>query len=150
VKANKVTAIESNYGSVPGNRKHKDLVVRLPLISLTRLLRRQHVVPQTPQMLNGRKTEVLVGVQSDRCLSILIILDCLINLFRMAMVVIPRRVQVRLGEAGMPFENLLIGQVEPLPLDQTGYRMPRVANARFAVTDPVSFLNPTSCVRVTI
>ena len=150
VKANKMPAIEGDYRSILGNGKCQDFLVRFSLTALTRLLCRQDFVSKTPQLFNGRIAEVLVGVESRHRLGILVIPNRHIDLIRIAVIVIPSSVEVRLSEVRVVLQNLLVRQAQPSPLDQPSDGMARASNARFPAADAAGLVNPTRGLRVMV
>jgi hypothetical protein len=106
VKANEMPTIEGDYRSILGNGKCQDFPVGFALIALTRLLCRQDFVSKTPQLFNGRITEVLVGVESRHRLGILVIPNRHIDLIGVVVIVVPSGVEVRLSQVRMLLQDL--------------------------------------------
>jgi hypothetical protein len=143
MKANEMPAIEGDDRSILGNGKCQDFLVRFSLTALSRFLGRQDFVSKTPQLFDGRIAEVLVGVESRHRLGILVIPNRHIDLIRIAVIVIPNSIEIRLSEVRMVLQNLLVRQAHPPPLDQPGDGMARAANARFPAADSAGLVNPT-------
>lgn len=81
VEADKVLPIQREHCPTLGRRKRKDLLVGQGLPGLAGFLDGQYVVPKPAKLLDDRKWEVLVGVQSAH-LGRFVLADLLVNLIR--------------------------------------------------------------------
>jgi hypothetical protein len=104
------------------------------LIAVTGFLGCQDVMTKFPQFFDDRKREVFVTVQTRHPLSFLVFLYCLVDLFSARPVIGPSDRQVGLGQVRVMFSDLLIGQPQPAPRNETRDRVPRISNAWLATT----------------
>jgi hypothetical protein len=104
------------------------------LIAVTGFLGCQDVMTKFPQFFDDRKREVFVTVQPRHPLSFLVFLYCSVDLFSVRPVIGPSDRQVGLGQLRVMFSDLLIGQPQPAPRNETRDRVPRISNAWLATT----------------
>jgi hypothetical protein len=121
----------------------QDVAVADPLVPLSRLLHRQHIMPTPAKSLADLVVEIFVRVElTHEESSLFIVADRLIDFVGVHSVVVPRSPEIGRGEIRVALEDVGVGEAELAPFDEPPDGVARVANAGIAPTNLCGSLDP--------